>query len=198
MEKAFADLNRAAAKDLPQAFRKYQNAISQNEKSLAAFGKRHEGVRRELRAVQEVILRVSPAVGRLTESIGAFSTGSGAAVGAAGAMGAALLSAGKFAADFAVKMREIKFGSEESGLGIVQLKQTQLALGELGLTAPEVTANMVRLVERMDDAARNVGEFMDSIRDRPKFKEYGYQIVELAEVRQALRSKLLKGVSRSA
>ena len=180
MEQAFKGLQTAAAKDLPAAFKKYQNAVNANETALKNYGKRHEGVRRELRAFQETILRVSPTVGRLTESIGAFSTGSGAAVSAAGAMGAALIVAGKFAADFATKMRDIKFGSEESGLGTRELTQVTLALGELSITAPETAANLVQLKQDMDDATKNAGEFMDSIKESA-FKEFGYQFVELAK-----------------
>jgi hypothetical protein len=42
--------------------------------------------------------------------------------------------AGKSAADFAASMRALKFGSAESGLGLTQLKQMQLTLGEFNIT----------------------------------------------------------------
>ena len=134
MEQAFKGLQNAAAKDLPAAFKKYQGAVNANEAALKNYGKRSESTRRELKAFQELVLRVSPTIGRLTDSLGSFATGSGAAVTAVGAMGAALLVAGKFAADFAVSMRGIKFGSAESGLGTLQIKQMQMVLKELGIS----------------------------------------------------------------
>jgi hypothetical protein len=74
-------------------------------------------------------------IGRLTESIGAFTLGTGAAIGAVGAVGAAM--GGKSAADFAASMRALKFGSAESGLGLTQLRQMQLTLGEFNITQDE-------------------------------------------------------------
>ena len=179
MEQAFKGLQNAAAKDLPAAFKKYQTAVNANEVALKNYGKRHEGVRRELRAFQEIVLRVSPAIGRLTESLGSFATGSGAAVTAVGAMGAALFVAGKFASDFATSMRAIKFGSAESGLGTLQIKQMQMVLKELGVSEEQTTAAFISLQHTMVDASRNTGEFLNSIGD-PRFREYAQSIIQMS------------------
>ena len=65
----------------------------------------------------------------LTKSVGSFTLGSGAAVGAIAAVGAAIYEAGKAAAEFSESMRRIKFGSAETGFGQLQIKTTDAGSG---------------------------------------------------------------------
>ena len=51
------------------------------------FGKRSEVMRREFKALQDSVGRVSPAFAQLTDNVGAFATGAGTAVAAASAFG---------------------------------------------------------------------------------------------------------------
>jgi hypothetical protein len=66
MQKAFDDLSKSTTKNLPEAFKKYQQAVAANEKALASYGKRSEWMRREFNAFQVILRRTSPMVGEST------------------------------------------------------------------------------------------------------------------------------------
>ena len=163
MEKAFADLGKAHARDLPAAFKKYQSAVTRQEKELEQFTKRSASVRREMEAFKQIACKTFPIVGELTKSIGAFSLGTGAMVGAIGAAGAALYEAGRSAIEFAEAMKKIKFGSEESGLGRLQIKQLVQALGEFDISADEVASGFIGLRRAMTDMTRHTDIFKDKV-----------------------------------
>ena len=135
IEKALTDLSKVSARDLPVAFKKYQNAVHAQEKALQSFTKGSEGVRREVEAFKKVVERTFPTVSELTKSVGAFALGSGAAVTAVAAIGAALYEAGRYALEFSESMKKIKFGSAETGLGQLQIKQLIQALDEFEIDA---------------------------------------------------------------
>ena len=59
MQRAFDDLSKASARDLPSAFKKYSIAVSAQEKSLQHFSKRSEGVRREIKAFQDIVAQTT-------------------------------------------------------------------------------------------------------------------------------------------
>lgn len=165
MQKAFEDMNKSTAKDLPAAFRRYQASVQANEKALEVYGKRTLSVGRELKGFQDIVRRVSPAVGGLTDEIAAFSVGAGTAIGTLGAFGVAALVAAKSAGSFAEAIRDLRFGSRESGLGMTQLKELTVIAPHFGMSVETMTKATVSFRSVMADAAANAGKFVDSFAD---------------------------------
>ena len=163
IEKAFADLGKAHARDLPAAFKKYQTAVTGQEKALEQFTKRSVTVRREMEAFKQIAGKTFPMVTELTKSVGAFTLGTGAMVGAIGAVGLALYEAGRSAIEFAEAMKKIRFGSEETGLGRLQIKQLVQALGEFDISADEVASGFRGLRRARTDMTRHSDIFKDKI-----------------------------------
>ena len=163
IEKAFADLGRAHARDLPAAFKKYQSAVIRQEKELEQFTKRSVVIRREIEAFKGIVARTTPMVFELTKSVGSFTLGSGAAVGAIAAVGAAIYEAAKVAAEFSESMRQIKFGSAETGLGQLQIKQLVQALAEFGLDAGEASQGFHGLKAAISEITARPGIFKQKL-----------------------------------
>jgi hypothetical protein len=159
MQRAFEDLQRATGKQLPEAFKRYQSAVNQNERALANYGKSVLSTGRELKSFQEMIRRTSPAVAGLTDAFGAFSIGAGTAVGAVTAVGTAMAIAIRDAADFAEKLKALKYAAAEAGVGIVTLKRLQDIAPHYNISAERMAAGMEAFGGKMLEAHRNAGQF---------------------------------------
>src|ERR1700722_15366034 len=163
MAASFDALKRASAKELPDAFRKYQRSVEANEKALSVYGRRALSTGRELTAFQNIVRRTSPVVAGLTDEIGAFSIGAGSAVGAIAAVGAGLLLATRSAAKFAEQMRTMRFASKETGFSMTQLKQFEILGPKFGISAERMAEGLDTFAGSMLKAHRDSGAFQQQL-----------------------------------
>ena len=167
LKKMQAEVARFArgSKALPEPYLQFEKRVIATEKQLAVFGKRigPTGLQKEFAATKELIGRMSPTFGQLTEEISALGAGTGAVIGVFGAFGAAAFVAGKEAVDFAAKMRDLRFATKDTGLTVAQMKQLEIAGDKFGLSVDQIRQGTEGFADAMVQLKKHYGPLLSEI-----------------------------------
>lgn len=165
MKASLDELSKYGNKNLPESFLKFEKRVTGAEKQLGVFGKRSEVMRREFKALQESVGRVSPAFAQLTDNVGAFATGAGTAVAAASAFGVVTVVLTKQLADWSREMRQTKFAARESGLAPEVLKEFERAGARVGLSIDAIHGSAETFADDMLQMRKHVASFRKQLQD---------------------------------
>src|SRR5579885_426858 len=150
----------------PSPWLKLRKPVSDAQERLRHFGKEGGALRREFRAIQETIGRVTPAFGKLTGEVGALTIGAGSLVGTMAALGAATITTGVGLAKFSRSMVELKFLSRTTGETAVNLKEFE-RLAERFSIAPEAMdqamANFANQFEHFKTRSGELYEYLQKV-----------------------------------
>jgi hypothetical protein len=148
MARGFGKLNQEGKK-VNEGFLKWERSVRQAQTTYAKHDKAVISMHREFRALDSVIGKINPSFGELTRSVGAFGLGAGTLVGTLGAVGVAIYETTKKVSEFAEQMRDLKFGSRESGFSPGEISKWKLVGNEIGVAVEKVQSSLSGLSDVM-------------------------------------------------
>jgi hypothetical protein len=160
-----------ATKDLQAVFNKYGKENVLVGKGTKDNVKQMGLLRREFEGLKNIVHRVSPAFGEVSSEVGKLNLGAGALIGTMAAVGYAMYEGIKHTAEFADKMRQLKFAARETGLAAPQLKQLQLAAEQFGISGDQMTESMYGFADAMTRVHQQDAGFLNSIRPASKYTQ---------------------------
>jgi len=191
------DINNFAktGQDLNKIFNKFGKEVGFNTEATRKHTRETTRMRREMEAFRDVIRKVTPQFGELTNSMGEMTTGSGAIIGAIAGIGVALFETTKRAGEFADKMKNLRFASRETGLSPTMLRNMQQAARAYGMTADQMTNSLNNFVNVMAHVRQHDSPFIHRLLEKGAGR-YTMEIIKLG-LAGATTADQLDAVSRA-
>lgn len=154
------------SKSAPEAAKTFFDSVKKGHKGLKDLGEGTINLRREMKAVGEVVGKLTPGVSGLTSEIGLLARGAGSFIGIAAALAAATGFAAKKLGDYSDSMRSVRNSAKLAKMSLPDMRDFIQLGARWGKSSEEMQGAAVNFAESFEKIKKNIGGFRHDLEQR--------------------------------